>query len=188
MAGTGFRDAGARLTSIAPCPAPGHTVGMSIDDRLLRDALGLFVTGVTVITARGSDGEPVGVTANSFNSVSLDPPLILWSLALTARSLPVFEAAEHFAVHILHDDQTDLAECFARAGHDKFAGLDITGSDDGPPLLANCAARLNCRTYARHPGGDHIVIFGEVLEIERGGFDSPLVFHGGRYAGLTDKN
>ncbi|MEE9380533.1 MAG: flavin reductase family protein, partial [Hyphomonadaceae bacterium] len=86
MAGTGFRDAGARLTSIAPCSAPGHTVDMSIDDRLLRDALGLFVTGVTVITARGSDGKPVGVTANSFNSVSLDPPLILWSLALTARS------------------------------------------------------------------------------------------------------
>lgn len=162
---------------------------MSPESRLLRDALGLFVTGVTVITARSAEGEPVGVTANSFNSVSLDPPLILWSLALNARSRPVFEAAEYFAVHILHDEQSELAECFARAGHDKFGGLELGGTADGPPLLDNCAARLDCRTYARHPGGDHIVIFGEVMEfvIEKDASTQPLVYHGGRYAALTDK-
>ena len=161
---------------------------MTFDNHRLRSALRLFVTGMTVITARSADGEPVGMTANSFNSVSLDPPLILWALALSARSKPIFEAAEHFAVHILREDQSELARRFAQAGYDKFAGLDLIGSADGPPLLENCAARLNCRTYAQHPGGDHIIILGEVLAIDSDAAAQPLVYHGGRYAGLIDKD
>lgn len=153
----------------------------SIDSHEFRIALGTFTTGVTIVTAKGRDGTPVGVTANSFNSVSLQPPMILWSLARSARSLATFEAAEYWAVHILAADQDALSNRFARSGGDKFAGLESDTGLGGTPLLRNCASRLQCKTAFRYEGGDHVIFVGEVVAFDRNDLP-PLVFHGGQYA------
>ena len=160
---------------------------MSFDLRTFRDTLGLFVTGVTVITTRDADGAPVGITANSFNSVSLDPPLVLWSVGLNALSLPAFSDANAFAVHILRDDQAELSQRFARSGTDKFQGLAIEKGLNDLPLLPDCAARLECVPYAKHEAGDHTLFIAEVQRLESDPDAMPLVYHGGRYAELADK-
>lgn len=146
-----------------------------------RAALGSFVTGVTIVTASGGSGRDVGVTANSFNSVSLDPPMVLWSLARKSASLDAFEAASHFAVHVLAADQEELSNRFARSSADKFAGLEFTRGAGGAPLLPGSAAQFECRTAFRHEGGDHVIFVGEVEAFSRSG-RPPLAFHGGRYA------
>jgi 3-hydroxy-9,10-secoandrosta-1,3,5(10)-triene-9,17-dione monooxygenase reductase component len=151
------------------------------DPREFRNTLGTFTTGVTIITTRGVDGVPVGITANSFNSVSIDPPMVLWSLARTARSLPAFDQAEHWAVHILSAEQERLSNQFARSGEDKFANLEVEEGIGTIPLLAGCASRLQCRTTFKYDGGDHLIFVGEVLEFDRNEI-APLVFHGGKYA------
>jgi 3-hydroxy-9,10-secoandrosta-1,3,5(10)-triene-9,17-dione monooxygenase reductase component len=130
--------------------------------RQFRNALGSFATGVTIITTCAPDGADVGVTANSFNSVSLDPPMILWSLGKNSTSLDAFMAAEHFAVHVLAMDQESLSGRFAKSNTDKFAGLTVDRGRAGIPLLPGCAARFQCRTAYRHEGGDHIILVGEV--------------------------
>jgi 3-hydroxy-9,10-secoandrosta-1,3,5(10)-triene-9,17-dione monooxygenase reductase component len=154
------------------------------DSRQFRTALGSFATGVTIVTTRAGDGQPIGLTANSFNSLSLDPPMVLWALAKSSKSLPAFAAAEHFAVHILAADQQDLANLFATRGADKFADLDI---DEGPgrvPLLPGCSARFQCRTAHQYDGGDHTIFVGEVVRFDH--FDRPpLAFQGGTYANLV---
>ncbi len=151
------------------------------DPKAFRAALGSFATGVTVITTRAGDGTPVGLTANSFNSVSLDPPMVLWSLAKKSLSLPVFSTSSHWAVHVLASDQEALSDRFARSGADKFSGLQTESGIGGVPLLSGCAARFQCRSTFLHEGGDHIIFVGQVTA-----FDSaeraPLVFHAGRYA------
>jgi len=164
-----------------------HIGGMSFDLRTFRDTLGLFVTGVTVITTRDSEGEPTGITANSFNSVSLDPPLILWSVGLNALSLDAFSQAKAFAVHILRDDQAALSQRFAKSGTDKFSGLKIESGLHDVPLLPESAARLECLPYAKHPAGDHILFIAEVQRLTSDPDARPLVYHGGRYAELADK-
>lgn len=146
----------------------------------LRQVLGAFVTGVTVITALDRQGKPHGLTANSFSSVSLDPPLILWSQSLSSSSHPVFRDADRFVVNILADDQVDISNRFARGGADKFAGCDTDSGLGGVPLIRGCAAYLECRRIDSFPGGDHVVFLGEVERIERSGSQS-LVFGGGRY-------
>ena len=156
------------------------------DPKAFRAALGSFATGVTVITTRAADGTPVGLTANSFNSVSLDPPMVLWSLAKKAQSLPVFMEAGHWAVHILAAEQEDLSNRFARSGADKFAGLQTDTSAHGVPLLQGCLARFECATSFRYEGGDHVILVGEVISFERAP-RAPLVFHAGRYAHATAK-
>ena len=148
--------------------------------RLFRTALGSFATGVTIITTRSPDGADVGVTANSFNSVSLDPPMVLWSLARTSTSFDAFMAAENFAVHILAMDQEGLSGRFAKSNTDKFDGLTVERGQGEIPLLLGCAARFQCRTAYRHEGGDHIILVGEVEEFDHDGH-APLAFHGGRY-------
>jgi 3-hydroxy-9,10-secoandrosta-1,3,5(10)-triene-9,17-dione monooxygenase reductase component len=152
-----------------------------------RRALGSFATGVTIITTRSADGQPLGLTANSFNSVSLNPPLVLWSLANSSRSLDAFRKAEYWAVHILATHQEALSGRFARTGEDKFAGLAVDQGIGGIPLLHDCTARFQCRTAFQYEGGDHIIFVGEVLD-----FDwtetAPLVFHGGRYAHATRRD
>lgn len=153
----------------------------TFDPKAFRAALGSFATGVTVITTVGQDGKPVGLTANSFNSVSLDPPLVLWSLAKKAFSLQDFVAAKHWAVHILSADQEHISNQFARGGADKFAGVEPVTSEHGVPLLQNCAARFECTSTFQYEGGDHIIFVGEVKKFERNDH-SPLVFHSGRYA------
>ncbi|HEV8315748.1 MAG TPA: flavin reductase family protein [Burkholderiaceae bacterium] len=157
-----------------------------IDKRAFRNALGTFTTGVTVVTTRDTAGRDVGLTVNSFNSVSLEPPLVLWSLARNAASLPAFVASEHFAVHILAADQEPLSNRFAQRGADKFSGLELARGEGGVPLLPGCAARFRCRTAYRHEGGDHEIFVGEVLGFEA--FDrAPLVFHKGGYAVAVKK-
>ena len=160
---------------------------MSFDLHTFRNTLGLFVTGVTIITCRDQAGDPVGITANSFNSVSLDPPLVLWSVGNQARSLSAFDDASHFAVHILRDDQADLSQRFAKSGTDKFSGLPVEPGLGGVPLLADCAARLECTLHAKHPAGDHVLFIAEVKHLPSDANALPLVYHGGRYAELSDK-
>jgi len=160
---------------------------MSFTSQTLRDTLGLFVTGVTIITTTDRNDEPVGLTANSFNSVSLDPPLVLWSIANNARSLPAFQLAEHFAVHILRDDQASLSNTFARSGADKFDGLKTKSGLGGVPLLPDVAACLECSLFARYPAGDHIIYVARIERLTSDPAAQPLVYHGGQYASLADK-
>jgi 3-hydroxy-9,10-secoandrosta-1,3,5(10)-triene-9,17-dione monooxygenase reductase component len=159
----------------------------AFDTRAFRDALGSFATGVTVITTRAADGSPVGLTANSFNSVSLEPPMVLWSLARASRSLPAFEQASHWAVHVLGADQEAVSNRFARRGEDKFAGLPVERGEGDVPLLRGCAARFECRGAFRYDGGDHVIFVGEVVRFARGAA-VPLVFHAGQYALAATKD
>jgi 3-hydroxy-9,10-secoandrosta-1,3,5(10)-triene-9,17-dione monooxygenase reductase component len=158
--------------------------GMSIPAdqiRSFRNALGAFATGVTVVTTRSDDTGDVGLTANSFNSVSLDPPMVLWSLAKTSKALNTFMTASHFAVHVLASDQEALSTRFARAGADKFADLPVGRGVAAIPLLTDCSARFQCRTAFRYEGGDHMIFVGQVEAFDH--WDRPpLVFHAGRYA------
>lgn len=159
---------------------------MTFDARAFRDTLGLFVTGVTIITTRSDSDEWVGITANSFNSVSLTPPLVLWSVGNQARSLQAFKTAQHFAVHILHQDQIALSQHFAKSNPDKFKGLEVHEGRGGIPLFENCAARLECRAHSQHQAGDHTLFLAEVIEFTSDKNARPLVYHGGQYAELSD--
>lgn len=158
----------------------------SFDTRAFRSALGTFTTGVTIITARGNDDAPVGITANSFNSVSMSPPMVLWSLAKSAYSLPTFKESQHWNVHVLALEQEPLSNRFASRGEDKFAGLELDEGVSPAPLLQGCAARFQCRTLFVHDGGDHLIFVGEVLAFDRSE-RPPLVFQGGQYAVSTRK-
>jgi 3-hydroxy-9,10-secoandrosta-1,3,5(10)-triene-9,17-dione monooxygenase reductase component len=153
---------------------------MPIDRKEFRNALGAFATGVTIVTTQ-HDGVDVGLTANSFNSVSLDPPMVLWSLGRNSLSLPHFASAGHFAVHILADEQEPLSSRFAKRGADKFAGLECQRGHDGLPLLTGCVARFQCRKLFEYEGGDHVIFVGEVLAFDYVS-KRPLLFHGGQYA------
>lgn len=156
----------------------------NFDAAAFRQALGSFATGVTIITTRDAAGEPVGLTVNSFNSVSLNPPLVLWSLAETSNSLPIFRAASHWAVHVLSSDQEALSGRFARRGENKFAGAELEPGVGDVPLLRGCSARFQCRTAFQYEGGDHVIFVGEVVAFDRADV-APLVFHAGRYAHAT---
>jgi flavin reductase (DIM6/NTAB) family NADH-FMN oxidoreductase RutF len=139
-----------------------------------------------VVTACCADGRTAGLTINSFASVSLRPPLVLWSLALRAPSRTVFESASHFAIHVLTDDQRPLADRFCLPAADKFAGLALTSGLGGAPLLpAAPAALFECRRRDAYPGGDHLILLGEVERYSNFGMP-PLVFYGGRYAGVAE--
>ncbi len=151
--------------------------------RMLRDALGTYPTGVAIVTAVDALGTPVGLTINSFSSVSLEPPLVLWSLARTSRSFEVFRDAQHWAVHILAADQQSLSQRFSRPAEDRFAGLDWSAGQGGAPLIEGCAARLQCRIRSMHEGGDHVIFVGEVLHLSRHS-RPPLAYHAGRYAAV----
>lgn len=146
-----------------------------------RQALGLFATGVTIVTARAADGRPVGLTVNSFSSVSLAPPLVLWSLGSRAGSLAVFEAATHFAIHILGAQQRALAERFATRDIDRFADVAWHDGPGGVPVLDEAAAVFECRSRNRHVEGDHVIFIGEVLACRHVPGATPLIFHGGRF-------
>jgi 3-hydroxy-9,10-secoandrosta-1,3,5(10)-triene-9,17-dione monooxygenase reductase component len=157
------------------------------DPREFRRALGSFATGVTIITTRAADGTPLGLTVNSFNSVSLNPPLVLWSLENASLSLAAFRDAPHWAVHVLAADQEDLSGRFARRGANKFAGLELEEGVGRIPLLTGCTARFQCRNAFQYEGGDHVIFVGEVQRFDRSDA-APLVFHGGRYAHATRRD
>lgn len=152
------------------------------NSRAFRDALGAFATGVTVVTTMTDTG-PVGITANSFASVSLDPPLVLWSPARASSRFAAFSMADHFAIHVLSQDQGALAQAFARGGAG-FDAVDWMSGPQGVPLLNGTLARFVCRTEARHDGGDHLIIIGRVLDCAQAP-GTPLVFQGGRYGGFN---
>ncbi|HCP00873.1 MAG: nitrilotriacetate monooxygenase [Alphaproteobacteria bacterium] len=154
------------------------------DSREFRNALGNFATGVTIVTAKGKNGELVGVTASSFNSVSLDPPLILWSLDRSSTSLQAIETASHFCVHILGDAQADECMAFAKSGVDKFSELSCDEGLGGAPLIDGCLGRFECRNVVHHDGGDHVIIIGEVERfVTREG--NPLVFFRGKLSAIA---
>ncbi|GEQ76032.1 hydroxylase of 3-hydroxy-9, 10-secoandrosta-1,3, 5(10)-triene-9, 17-dione [Comamonas testosteroni] len=153
----------------------------TFDPKDFRRALGMFGTGVTIVTTRAENGEPVGITANSFNSVSLEPPMVLWSLAKNARSLPVFQSADTWNVHILSNEQEALSNRFARAGEDKFSGLPLDSEAAHAPLLQDCSARFRCKTAFQYDGGDHIIFVGEVTDYDANPHP-PLLYVTGGYA------
>lgn len=146
-----------------------------------RAALGTFATGVTIVTSRDAQGTLVGLTANSFNSVSLDPPLVLWSLASKAASMVVMASGTHYAVNILAAGQRELAERFARKDVDRFAGVAWHEGASGVPLLDGTVAAFECFNRSRYQEGDHTIFVGEVERCEHRGGLTPLIFHGGRY-------
>ena len=162
------------------------TADVQARTRQFRDALGTFATGVTIVTTRSASGEDIGLTANSFNSVSLDPPMVLWSLAKKSLSLPAFLESGYFAVHVLSASQEALSLTFATRGAEKFAGLEIRRGAGDTPLLPGCSALFLCRTAFTYEGGDHVIFVGAVESFEH--FERPpLVFHGGRYAVAVEK-
>jgi flavin reductase (DIM6/NTAB) family NADH-FMN oxidoreductase RutF len=146
-----------------------------------RTALGMFATGVTIVTARTPEGKPVGLTANSFNSVSLDPPLVLWSLARLAASLLAFSTGSHYAINILTAEQQALAKRFAAKGIDRFANVAFVDGASGAPLLAGAAASFECFNRSRYEEGDHVIFVGEVERCTHRSGASPLLFHGGKF-------
>lgn len=153
----------------------------SIDPLLLRNALGAFATGVTVITTVAADGHDVGVTANSFNSVSLDPPLVLWSLNKASGSMPAFGQADHFAVHLLAFGQREISDRFSSKRQNRFEGLDLLRGAGGVPLLEGCAGRFVCRTEYRYEGGDHMIFVGRVIDVQLSE-RAPLLYVRGSYS------
>ncbi|WP_417224340.1 flavin reductase [Amphritea sp.] len=152
------------------------------DPKDFRRALSQFPTGVTVITTLDADGKPVGVTASSFNSVSMEPTLVLWSIDKGAHSLAAFEKAEHFAVNILGSDQVATSNNFASRGEDKFANAAYSAGLGGAPVLDDYAAQFECKTWAVYEGGDHLILVGEVINYRYNDVVEPLVFARGRYA------
>ena len=151
-----------------------------IDPRDFRNALGTYATGVTIITSAGNDGRPYGITCNSFASVSLNPPLVLWSLVLYSSSLTAFQDASHFAVNVLGASQQSLANRFAKSSDEKFVGVEWTRGLGGAPLLAESVANFQCRSVNRYYGGDHVIFLGavEAYSYDR---NEPLLFAQGGY-------
>jgi flavin reductase (DIM6/NTAB) family NADH-FMN oxidoreductase RutF len=157
-----------------------------MDHRVLRDVFGLFTTGVTVVTAVGPDGEPVGITANSVTSVSLEPPLILWCLASASSKLAAFAPGMPFAVHILAADQSALALQFARRGTRWPDDASPPGVAASPPQVPGAIARIECRTTVWFDGGDHKIILGAIEDLQAQPA-APLVFHASRFGTFTDR-
>jgi len=151
----------------------------------LRLALGRFVTGVTIVTCRDDQGQAVGLTANSFNALSLDPPLVLWSLRRESPSIEAFTEATHFTVNVLAEEQIDLSRRFARPSAAKFEKGEWRDGQGGAPMLAGCVAVFECRRRSHHEAGDHILFIGEVERIARSAA-SPLVYHAGHYRSLGE--
>ena len=152
----------------------------SFDSKQLRTVLGTFTTGVTIVTTRDAQGTDYGVTANSFSSVSLDPPLVLWSQALTSKSFPAFRNNDHFAVNVLSDDQVDMSNHFAKSKEDKFGQIDFSRGLGGVPVLRGTVAHFECVKIAAYPAGDHMIFLGRVERVSHSG-RRPLAFAHGRY-------
>jgi flavin reductase (DIM6/NTAB) family NADH-FMN oxidoreductase RutF len=171
----------------------GNAAAPDFDTQQFRRTLSQFATGVTVITTRASDGAVaaggppfVGITASSFNSVSLDPPLVLWSMAARANSLPMFRDGSHYIINVLSASQIDLCQRFATLKGDRFAGVDYRLSATGLPILANALAWFECHNRSRYDEGDHVIFVGEVERcgvLDSGGH--PLVFQGGVFSTTT---
>ena len=154
-------------------------------ERELRDCLGRFATGITVVTCREPDGAPAGITVNSFASVSLEPRLILWNLSKASRSVDSFINAGEFVVNVLAEDQRDLSDHFAQSERPRFEHIDASESASGQPVLPDCLAWFHCQTDTIHEGGDHYILIGEVESFELGRDAPPLLYFGGAYRTLA---
>ena len=146
-----------------------------------RASLGMFATGVAIVTARAPDGAPVGLTVNSFASVSLVPPLVSWNLALNSTSLPVFQEGTHYAINVLGAAQQDLALRFAAPRVERWAGVAWQPGMAGAPLLEGAVAHFECESVALHEAGDHVIFIGRVEHCDHRAGAAPLLFHGGRF-------
>lgn len=156
------------------------------DQRAFRDALGRFPTGVVVVTAHGGERDPVAITVSSFNAVSLDPPLILFSISKTAPSLPGLLNAETFGVSVLRREQSDLSSRFAGGRGEKWQGMTPVRGETGCPLIGACLATFECAPFAVHEGGDHLIIVGRVLRFDSTPEGTPLVFFRGGYHAIAE--
>ena len=170
-------------------PCQSCNTGQTLADkgfccRDFRSTLGSFATGVTIITALAADGEPIGMTISSFNSVSLEPPLILWSLTLNSPNLAAFREASYYAVNILSAQQQDLSDRFASRTPDRFSGLPTNNGLGGAPLLEGCCAWFECSNEAHYPGGDHLIFVGHVERFAQDETKAPLIFHNAGYRRL----
>ncbi len=153
-----------------------------IDPRSFRDAAGQFLTGVTVVTTRDRSGEPYGVTANSFSSISLDPPMVAFSLGRNSEALPAFEDGLGYVVHVLAAEQQDLAVRFSAKGLDRFRGVDVGSGHAGLPVLPSALATFECSLAHRYEGGDHVIFVGRVERLSVNGTSRPaLGYFRGRY-------
>lgn len=161
---------------------------MTFDSRLFRDALGHFATGITVVTTRLGDQPAIGLTANSFSSVSLDPPLVLWSLDKRSDMLATFQACKHFAINVLSVDQKDLSVKFSRRDNHLINGLDVEYWKTGSPILRQAHASFDCSVHERIDAGDHIVMLGRVEQVGHGEGGQPLLFHRGQYSQIDPAN
>lgn len=153
----------------------------SFSTREFRAALGMFATGVTIVTARAANGRLVGLTANSFNSVSLSPPLVLWSLARSAASMAVLANGSHYAINVLAADQQALAQRFASKDLDRWSGVVYTTGAGGAPLIEGAVATFECHNRSRYEEGDHVIFVGEVERCTHRAGVPPLLYHGGRF-------
>lgn len=170
---------------MSDCFAFDEIYGLPVDRdrRAFRSALGRYPTGVAVVTALGAGDRKIGITINSFASVSLDPPLVLWSIEEQAATCAAFVAADHFAISILSYEQEALARQFALPAGDRFNGLHLSDGLGGVPLFDEALSVFECRRFAVYPGGDHRIILGQVERVTtRPG--TPLVFHDGLFLGL----
>jgi flavin reductase (DIM6/NTAB) family NADH-FMN oxidoreductase RutF len=159
----------------------------NFDQAAFKQALGQFATGVTVITTRASSGQLIGITASSFNSVSLTPPLVLWSLATRSASMPAFQTNSHYVVNVLAASQLDLCKRFATVKGDRFEGVSHAAGDSGMPVLDGALAWFECHNRSRYEEGDHVIFVGEVERCgvhEQAGELAPLVFQNGQFHGL----
>lgn len=170
------------LSGLKNTTAPGAKASApGFSQREFRASLAMFATGVTIVTARTPSGEMLGLTANSFNSVSLSPPLVLWSLSQAATSMAALSKGSHYAINILAADQKHLAERFAGRREERWSGVEFTDSAGGLPLLAGAAAVFECFNRSRYEEGDHVIFIGEVERCQHRAGAAPLLFHGGRF-------
>lgn len=162
---------------------------MGFEERQFRDALGAFPTGVAVVTGLTDRGERVGVTVSSFNSVSISPPLVLFSIARHAHSYSAWTSMRAYAVNVLSQQQEEISNRFARALGDKWAGLIVLDGTNGLPILPNALAVFECEAHARYDGGDHDIFVGRVVNLRRHAHkqEQPLIFFGGRYRRLDEE-
>ncbi|MEE8332804.1 MAG: flavin reductase family protein [Alphaproteobacteria bacterium] len=159
---------------------------MSIDPREFRNTVGCFATGITVITTVDESGGPVGFTANSFTSLSLDPPLVLFCLDRKVTSFGAFAAKRPFAVNILSSAQTDVSQRFATTGPEKWEGVAFESWETGSPILPDCLANLDCTIESVHEGGDHVIVIGRVVALNRAeAAPGALLYYNGRYTELA---
>ncbi|MEC9207814.1 MAG: flavin reductase family protein [Pseudomonadota bacterium] len=168
-----------------PCT---HSTGksMAFDQREFRNAVGCFATGVTVVTTLDKEGDRVGITANSFSSVSLDPPLVLFCVDAKINSFEAFENCENFNINVLSENQIELSNAFARSSEDKWDGIEHVFGDNGCPIFENSIAVLECDKYAIHSAGDHLIMVGQVTKIAYETVERhPLLYFNGAYASLS---